>query len=157
MEWLEVLEDKSLRDLPYKIELNEYGNILMSPASNKHALLQVKAERLLWQSLQGGESLVECSIQTSKGVRVADVVWCSDEFLSVHDFETPYTKAPEICVEIISPSNNNAEMMEKIALYLEAGAQEVCLISDDASVSIHNNEGSQSLSHFSVDVKTLFN
>jgi hypothetical protein len=35
MEWIEVLADPVLRDLPYKIELNEYGKIVMSPASNQ--------------------------------------------------------------------------------------------------------------------------
>ena len=31
MQWQDVLADKSLQDLPYKIELNEKGNIEMSP------------------------------------------------------------------------------------------------------------------------------
>jgi len=35
MQWQDVINDKSLQDLPYKIELNEHGNIVMSPASNK--------------------------------------------------------------------------------------------------------------------------
>ncbi len=33
MKWQDVLLDKTLQDLPYKIELNEYGKIEMSPAS----------------------------------------------------------------------------------------------------------------------------
>ena len=32
MKWQEVLEDKSLQDLTYKIELNRWGQIVMSPA-----------------------------------------------------------------------------------------------------------------------------
>ena len=35
MNWQEVCEDRSLQDLPFKIELNEYGQIVMSPASNE--------------------------------------------------------------------------------------------------------------------------
>jgi hypothetical protein len=31
-------------------------------------------------------------------------------------------RAPEICVEIISPSNTESEIQEKQALYFEAGA-----------------------------------
>ncbi|MTW20689.1 hypothetical protein [Allochromatium palmeri] len=30
MEWSQVLEDSVLKDLPYKIELNEDGHIVMS-------------------------------------------------------------------------------------------------------------------------------
>ena len=33
MQWQEVLADKSLHDLPYKIELNEKGLIEMPPVS----------------------------------------------------------------------------------------------------------------------------
>jgi len=40
MQWQEVVNDPSLQDLPYKIELNEYGKIIMSPASNKHSIIQ---------------------------------------------------------------------------------------------------------------------
>ena len=30
MQWAEVLQDPSLQDLPYKIELNEWGQVVMS-------------------------------------------------------------------------------------------------------------------------------
>ncbi len=40
--------------------------------------------------------------------------------------KTPYPKAPEICVEVKSPANSKIEMDEKIRLYLEKGALEVC-------------------------------
>lgn len=33
MEWSKVCEDKILQNLPYKIELSEWGNIVMSPVS----------------------------------------------------------------------------------------------------------------------------
>jgi hypothetical protein len=39
MQWADVLADRSLRDLPYKIELDRNGNIIMSPASNRHGRL----------------------------------------------------------------------------------------------------------------------
>ncbi len=37
---------------------------------------------------------------------------------------TPVAKTPEICVEILSPSNSETEMKGKHALGLEAGALE---------------------------------
>jgi Uma2 family endonuclease len=35
------------------------------------------------------------------------------------------TRAPEICIEILSPSNSAAEIAEKRVLYFDAGAAEV--------------------------------
>ncbi len=76
MQWQDVLADPSLHDLPYKIELNEKGNIEMSPASLIHSLLQGKLVLLLGNSLEG-EVFTELAIQTSKGIRVPDVAWCT--------------------------------------------------------------------------------
>ncbi len=39
--------------------------------------------------------------------------------------QTPYPQAPDICVEIMPPSNSWGEMHMKAGLYLEAGAREV--------------------------------
>jgi Uma2 family endonuclease len=60
-------------------------------------------------------------LSTSDGVKAIDVAWLSDK-RSVEAEATPcLTRAPEICVEILSPSNTTSEIQEKIALYLEAG------------------------------------
>lgn len=42
MNWQEVCEHPSLKNLPFKIELNEYGNIVMSPVKVYHSAFQVK-------------------------------------------------------------------------------------------------------------------
>lgn len=36
MRWQDVIRHPSLQDLLFKIELNEYGKIEISPASNRH-------------------------------------------------------------------------------------------------------------------------
>lgn len=140
MEWAEVLADPVLQDLPYKIELNEYGKIVMSPASNRHSLLQGDLIRLLGGQLPG-RVFPECSIQTTKGVKVADVVWCSVDFIRRYNFTTPYPHAPELCVEIVSPSNSRQELAEKIMLYLAAGAREVWIVFEDGQIEIHDASG----------------
>lgn len=140
MEWAEVLADPILQDLPYKIELNEYGKIVMSPASNRHSLLQGDLIRLLGGKLLG-RVFPECSIQTTKGVKVADVVWCSADFIRQHGFATPYPRAPQLCVEIASPSNSRQELTEKTALYLAAGAHEVWVVFEDGLIEIHDASG----------------
>lgn len=40
MNWQEVCADRALQDIPYKIELNRWGQIVMSPAKNKHSVYQ---------------------------------------------------------------------------------------------------------------------
>src|SRR5271166_3000887 len=51
--------------------------------------------------------------------------------------ETCLTRAPEICVEILSPSNTAGEIDEKIALYFEAGAREVWICERDGTLKFH--------------------
>jgi Uma2 family endonuclease len=146
MRWSEVLQDKSLRELPYKIELDEYGKIVMTPASNRHGYLQSKLGWMLRQNIAQGEIISECSIDTPKGVKVADVAWCSDQFIAQHGFETPYSRAPEICVEILSPSNHDQEMKDKRAPYFQQGAKEVWLVNEQGQIRYFNATGEQDAS-----------
>ena len=148
MQWSEVIQDPTLRNLPYKIELNEFGKIIMSPASNHHAIQQARLVRLLATIFLEGEIATECSVATRLGVKVADVVWISPSFLEKYGELTPYPSAPELCIEIVSPSNSDIEMKEKIALYLEHGAHEVWIVPEDGSVAMHGKEGIRRLSIF---------
>jgi Uma2 family endonuclease len=88
-----------------------------------------------------GRVINECSIDTSDGVKVADVAWASDEFLVVHGEQTPYSQAPEICVEIVSPSNSKLEIENKVELYLNQGALEVWVVNDKKKVSFFTRDG----------------
>ncbi|MGK0190644.1 MAG: Uma2 family endonuclease [Verrucomicrobiales bacterium] len=127
MNWQEVCEDPQLRDLSYKVELNRFGQIVMSPASNEHGYFQTRIGWILMDKIATGKPITECSISTAEGVKVADVAWGSNEFFELHGLVTPLPNAPEICVEIISPSNSKDELDLKTGLYFEAGAKEVWL------------------------------
>lgn len=141
MQWPDVIKDPTLRNLPYKIELDAQGRILMSPASNRHAIQQARLVRLLARLLTAGEIATECSIGTHQGVKVADVVWMSPAFIDQHGDTTPYPQAPELCVEILSSSNSATEMEDKIRLYLGYGAQEVWVVDKEGLVQIFGGEG----------------
>lgn len=147
--WEEVLKDPSLRDLPYKIELNAWGKLEMSPASNRHGRLQAVLALELGRQLQG-MVLTECSVLTRIGVRVPDVAWASPEFMKAFGEITPYTRAPEICVEILSRSNVQAETIEKTGAYLAAGADEVWLVSEDGTLRYVALSGELAKSRFPV-------
>jgi Uma2 family endonuclease len=141
VKWQELINDPFFRDMPYKIELNKFGQILMSPASNRHGALQYKFGREIERVKNSGVVIMECSILTSEGVRVADVAWASDKFIAEFGETTPYPKAPEICVEVKSPGNSRAEMEEKIRLYLEKGTLEVWIVSELGKVEFFSHTG----------------
>ena len=152
LRWNEVLRDPSLQDLPYKIELNAWGKVEMSPASNRHSRLQGLIALALGTQLNDGGILPECSILTSIGIRVPDVAWASSGFLAAYGEITPFMRAPEICVEVISPSNVGAEIEEKKRAYLAAGAKEVWLVSEEGSIRYFGLEGERPASGFPVTV-----
>ncbi len=141
MKWDQVCADKLLQDLPYKIELNEWGNIVMSPASNRHGNLQTKIAFYLMSQMSDGTVLTECSVDTAKGVKVADVARVSDAFLQRNKGATPYVEAPEVCVEIQSPSHSDTEMAEKRDLYFAKGAREYWLCDEDGNLSFFSPRG----------------
>ena len=124
MNWQEVCADPHLRNLPFKIELNEYGQVVMSPVKVYHSAFQGEIEHRLRSLLPHGRTLPECAIATPKGTKAADVAWISPERFQIVREEDECSIAPEICVEIISSSDSKREILEKIALYFNQGALE---------------------------------
>lgn len=147
MKWEEVCEDQQLQNLPFKIELNKWGQIVMSPVKVKHSFYQGRIQRLLESLLQTGEVMPECAIDTSDGVKVADVVWCSDERFDQIQDEVSASIAPEICIEVKSIGNTLEEMEFKKKLYFEAQAMEVWICNEQGDITFYNeqNELTQSL------------
>jgi len=141
MTWDEVINNPMLQDLPFKIELNKYGQILMSPASNKHGAIQSKTSHQIQLRQKKGTVFTECSVETSDGVKVADVAWASDEFIAEFGEVTPFPKAPEICIEIVSPSNTKEEINHKVELYLAKGALEVWVVNQKKEIAIFTHTG----------------
>lgn len=133
--WNEIVQDPSLRDLPYKVETNSRGQIVLSPHPTSHARRQKAVQKKLDQLLTGGEAFSKWPVATSGGTKQADVIWTSDSrLLEMNETGDPPTLAPEICVEVMSESNDWAEMEAKINLYREAGAEEVWVVEQDGRV-----------------------
>ena len=141
MNWQEVCEHPSLRDLPFKIELDEIGRIIMSPLKVAHSLYQGKLSKFLYQHLQKGEVLIECAIHTQKGTKVADVAWAFDDRLNVIANQTECLIAPEICIEVLSDSNTKKEMRLKKQLYFDNGALEVWICDQKGRLKFYNHQG----------------
>ena len=137
MQWSEVISSAYFANLPFKIELNRFGQVLMSPASNTRGSIQAELSHLFLSKLKKGKTFTECSVQTHDGVKVADVAWASGAFLALHGEVTPFPQSPEICVEIVSPSNSKPEIEHKLSLYFAHGAQEVWTVNLKREVKIY--------------------
>lgn len=140
MNWQEVCANPNLKNLPFKIELNEYGQVVMSPMKVFHSLLQGEIEKLLLRCITSGKAFPECAIYTPKGTKVADVVWASDQRLQQIKHETECSIAPEICIEVLSDSNTEKEMMEKKQLYFQQQAHEFWLCDQQGNMRFFNPE-----------------
>jgi len=141
MDWQELCENPGLRNLPFKMELNEKGQIIMSPVKVYHSLYQAEITYLLRSMLKGGKALAECAVKTRKGTKVADAAWASLKRLERIRHETECSVAPEICVEVISSSNRDEEIKEKAALYFENGSMEVWICKADGTLDFYSPEG----------------
>jgi Uma2 family endonuclease len=145
---MEVCQDRALADLPFKIELDKYGKIIMSPASKRHSKFQSKIMRLLYQLLPQGDALPECAVETTEGTKAPDVGWISDaRWASMKPDEFSCSMAPEICIEILSPTNTIDEMLGtairpgKRELYFQAGALEFWLCDETGKMSFYDSTG----------------
>ena len=141
MNWQEVCEHPSLKDLPFKIELNEYGEIVMSPVKVNHSAYQGEILRLLNKMLTKGRTLVECAISTRKGTKVADAAWASQQRFEQMRGQIESPIAPEICVEVVSSGNTKREIREKQKLYFEKGAKEVWTCNEGGTMAFYNSNG----------------
>ncbi|MDJ1184560.1 Uma2 family endonuclease [Roseofilum casamattae] len=157
MNWQDVCENRTLQDLPFKIELNRWGQIVMSPAKLKHSFYQGRIQFWLERLVITGVTMPECAIETTDGVKVADVVWLSDKICDRILEETAASVAPEICVEVKSASNTLEEMTEKKQLYFAAGAEEVWYCNEQGEMRFYNPQGelerSQLVPEFPTEIK----
>jgi len=141
MTWVEACHDKSLQNLPYKIELSRQGKIIMSPTRNKHGFYQGEIAYLLRKLLSVGHVLVECAVDTPEGTYVADVTWASAARFQIIKEEFSCSIAPEICVEIWSPSNSAEEIEMKRRLYLQKGAFEFWFCDETGRLTFFDGGG----------------
>ena len=138
MQWHQMLANPALMNLPFKIELNRLGQLLMSPASNAHGAIQTDLAAMLKGKVkQRGRVYSERSIQTQDGVRVADVTWAPTAFVTAHADVTPFPGAPELCVATVSACNSKAAIARKVQLYVAQGAQDVWVVSLKRALTIY--------------------
>jgi len=152
----QLCDDPCLASVPGKIELDVWGRVLMTPPpSAYHGLAQSRLVKLL--SGLGGEVITEAPIVTPLGLFLADLAWLSAGYVTTHGIKTPLAPAPEICVEVVSPTNSVKELSEKRHAYLAAGAEEVWLVYPQSKrCEFYGPRGLLLRSAYGVDLRDLF-
>ena len=134
--WTEILADPELAELSFCVETDQHGHLVMTPPPAPiHGNRQARIGALLVQLLPRGETFTECPVSTAGGVKSADVAWIAPHRSEKMADLVLFERAPEICVEVLSPSNYPAEIKERRALYFDAGASEVWICNLDGSMS----------------------
>ena len=88
MNWQEVCDDPILQNLPFKLELNRHGEIVMNAVRMEHSFYVERIQFLLKELLHDGYCPPELAVETEDGVRSPDVAWISRE--RVLAIEVPY-------------------------------------------------------------------
>jgi Uma2 family endonuclease len=140
--WAELLADRELAKVEGRIETDRHGHIIMSPPpAPSHGSFQSEIAHLLRSLLPVGRVLTECPISTADGVKAADVAWASPGRMTDLGDKVCFPRAPDLCVEVLSPSNTEEEIQEKIDLYFDAGAREVWLCAKGGAMSFFTAGG----------------
>lgn len=145
--WRRALTEPSLRDLPFKVETNAYGQLIMSPHKPRHSLQQSRISILLREIAPGaglppGEAVTEFAVETAGGIKVPDVVWISEQRLAELPEDAEASPViPELVIEVLSKGNTRAEIEEKRRLYFETGAEEVWTCSPEGRLTFYTPAG----------------
>ena len=154
--WLALCADPTFEDVAGKVEMTEWGEILMTPVGKAHGLAAMRIADALRKAM-GGHTMAEVGVSTTIGVRAPDVAWCSDAYLAAHPEDMPLSSAPELCIEVVSASNALPKLREKAQAYVAAGALEAWLVFPETqSVEVHGPEGRRTDTTLGVPLDTLF-
>jgi len=143
--WTELAADP---DAPDHYEINEYGELIMSPRpSNDHQRIVAAVVAAIEQQL-GPEAVAEVSVLTDRGIRVPDVVWMPQEKWKQFKGRTPLPVAPDLCVEVLSVGNTREEIAMKAGAYLRGGAREAVVVGLRGEIQFLGPEGGRAASLF---------
>lgn len=123
-------------------ELNENGEIVVSPVSGEHG----RAQAVLCAELErqiGGRAWIEQAIRRGDGAPlVPDVLWADVEFFERNKATGLLAAPPRLCVEVVSVSNAIEKLRDKCEVYLGLGAEEAWIIDPTAKlVEIYGSAG----------------
>ncbi len=133
-------------------ELVEGELIPLSSGTLNHSIVRDLVVILLWNYFRSGRigrAVGEMDCQLSEDtVRKPDVsIFIGAERLAkLEGNKTPVRFAPDIAVEVLSPSESAIDVRRKVRDYLRAGCKEVWLLDhENAEVMVHSSTGIRAL------------
>lgn len=126
---------EQFRELPEREDVNQelqWGQVVtLAPPKWGHTKLQSRLVRLLRPKAEHVglvESEVGFRALPEYELRVADVAFISQERCDATDDDDNLHGAPDLVIEVLSPSNTKAEMKEKAVFFLSTGAKEFWVV-----------------------------
>jgi Uma2 family endonuclease len=133
-----------------KDELSGGEVVKMPPPSQRHVRIKNRIKRLLDRHLDRNphlamESLVEMGAEVSKrDVFVPDVSLVKQDRCS--EEERIFRGAPELAIEVVSPSDTTKRLKTKVDTYLRGGSNTVWVVFPDSrSVTIYSGDSIREL------------
>lgn len=117
-----------------RYELHHGELTTVAPPKLKHSVVQQKLRDLIQKTAAGiGHTFIELGFRAlpEGEFRYADVAWISDKRWSSQNLDRYFQGVPDLVIEVLSPSNTAAEMLDKERLCLENGCQEFWIVDID--------------------------
>lgn len=145
----DLITVEQFRQLPeggeYAYELHHGEVVSLTRPKLRHSKLQIRLSRLLEPKLKAfGEVMIECPYRpiAEFDLRVADVAAVSHSRWDAGDPDDNLHGAPELVIEVKSPSNTRRQLQELAALCLANGTLEFWIVeADAATVSVVRAQG----------------
>jgi Uma2 family endonuclease len=117
-----------VEDDPNWYELDELGEWIVSPrpTPGHQRVAAVVAFQLSTQLSE--RAAIQVSVYTDRGIRAPDVVWMPATRWLAAKAQDPLAFVPDVCVEVLSPSNTRREILMKVDGYLSGGAREAIVV-----------------------------
>src|SRR5215208_3354912 len=161
-----------------RLELIRGGLKVMSPSKPLHGVVCARVAAALINFVEANDLGMAFGAETGfvverdpDSVLGADAAFVSHERLAtVEDFEKFFPFAPDLAVEVLSPSNTTREMEQKITMYFAAGSRAVwvfdpkkrtaAVYTSPSEVRVFNEhesfDGGEVLLGFTLDLAKLF-
>jgi Uma2 family endonuclease len=146
----QLMTVEQFRELPDTLtrvyrELRNGEPVLMGEPKAKHYKAQRQLRRLI-EELAPSEALVDIEMGyrplPEYQVWKADVAYLSAERWAQVDLDDNIRGAPELVIEVLSPSNTQSEMAQKRATCLENGSSEFWVVDQDRRrVTVSTRDG----------------
>jgi Uma2 family endonuclease len=121
-------------DGPVYHELRHGERVEVTRPKAKHYRIQLRLQQLLAKVAPPGALVsIEVAFRAlpEHELRVADVAYVSEQRWDAVDPDDNLHGAPELVIEVLSPSNTAAEIYDKEKLCLENGAKEFWIVDPD--------------------------